>query len=137
MRERARAEVCSWDIDVRAIEGAPARKPDVLRAADTFRREDVDGFILYQPGYANEEMGCLLASEMRDYPMLLWARWGSASEELSIPLAGLFGQASNLKRLGKHFFYLLGEPGEASTKGTIMAFARAGMAARKLRAATT
>lgn len=136
MKEKALAKLGEMNITIVEIEGLPMTKAEILKAAATFRKEDVDGFILYQPGYANEEAGCILALELRDYPMLLWARWGSSAEELNIPLAGLFGQAGNLKRLGKDFFYLLGEPGEASTKTTILAFARAAMAARKLRRAS-
>jgi L-fucose isomerase-like protein len=136
MREKALAQLSTLNMDVRAIEGFPARKADILQAADRLRKEDVDGFILYQPGISSEEAGCLLASELRDYPMLLWARWGSPSEGFYLPLAGLFSQASNIKRLGKDFFHLLGEPEEASTKGVLMAFAKAAMTARRLRRAS-
>jgi len=104
MREKALAQLSTLNMDVRAIEGFPARKAEVLQAADRLRKDDVDGFILYQPGISSEEAGCLLASELRDYPMLLWARWGSPSEGFNLPLAGLFSQASNIKRLGKDFF---------------------------------
>lgn len=134
MKEKAIAELGKLDMDILAIEGIPATKPEILSAADRLRKEDVDGVVVYQADYSSEELGCILGMELKEYPMLLWTGWGSP--KALVPLSGLFTMASNLKRLGKDFSYIVGEPEETEIKSKILSFARAAMAAKGLRRAS-
>lgn len=132
-KSSAIAQLEKMGIEIIAADDIPVTKKEVLSAVDKFRKEDVDGVIVYQVDYSNEELGCILGMELTECPMFIWSGWGS--DKTPTALAALSTLAGNLRRLDKDFFYTVGEIDEKEVQKNILAFAKATHTAKKLRRA--
>lgn len=118
-------------VDLHVVETIPTSFKDVYKAADLFRREDVDVVLAFYADYTNEEFTCVLASELKDYPLILFSSYGSSKSV--IPVAAMITSAGNLKRLGKSFFHVMGEPTSREVMERVLRLCKAAAAARKIR----
>lgn len=118
-------------MDLRVVETIPSSLREVYKAAEFFRREDVDLALLFYADYTSEEFTCVLGKELSDYPVLLLSSYGSPKSV--IPVAAMITSAGNLKRLGKRFFYVMGDPASREVMKRIMRLCNAAAVARKIR----
>lgn len=93
---------------------------------------DVDLALVFFCSWSNEEVPNTIAMELSDYPILCWSI--PSPPELISP-CGLIAAASNFKRLGKKFSYILGDINDAKVMNKIYKFAKVSSVAKKLKRA--
>jgi L-fucose isomerase-like protein len=130
LKNRALAELKKLPLDLFVVDGIPYTLNEIFEASRNLRREDVEVVLVYIPDYTSEELCCILARELSEYPFVLWSNWDSS--ESIVPILGIMATGGNLKRMGKKFFHVIGDFGRPETSNRIAELARAAAAARKL-----
>ena len=131
LRGDALSAIRKQPLDLCVVDGIPYSVDEVMEAAKLLRREDVDAVLVFHADWTYGELYCVLAKELSEYPMIQWAIYGSPKSV--IPLPGLFESAGNMMRLGKRFFYVIGDPNKKDTVERIFKLANAAAVAKKLR----
>ena len=113
-----------------ASEEAVNRVDEAIKASRRCFEADVDIALIFFSSWANEEVPNAIASELADYPILLWS---VPKPESLISPCGLISASSNLTRLGKRFGYIFGSIDDPETLKRIESYARVCAAAKRLR----
>lgn len=114
------------------VDRAINKVDDALTACRNCIEEDIDLALIFFCSWSNEEVPNAIASELKTYPILLWSI--PTPEELISP-CGLVSAASNLKRMGVKFGYILGSIDDPETLKEIYRHALVCAAVKKLRRA--
>lgn len=89
--------------------GTPRTPEDAVALAAQLRKSDVDAVLLFFCTWVSEEVTLALAGELMDIPMLMWALpYLDRDIPMPSPMSGLVASASNIRRLGKRFAYMIG-----------------------------
>ena len=113
-----------------ASEEAVNRVEDAVKASRRCVEADVDVALIFFSSWANEEVPNAIASELADYPILLWS---IPKPESLISPCGLISASSNLTRIGRKFGYVFGSIDDPETLRRIESYARVCAAAKRLR----
>ena len=118
------------------VEGeTPRSVPEAVATAAHLRDRAIDVVLLFFCTWVAEEITLTLAAELLDIPMLMWALpYLDKGIPMPSPISGLVASASNFRRSGRHFVYLIGHVTPEQTLA-IASAARAGKVAGDLRRA--
>ncbi|MCD6421332.1 MAG: hypothetical protein J7L17_02860 [Thaumarchaeota archaeon] len=131
VRERAINALKKLNLElVIASEEAVNKVEEAVKASRRCVEADVDVALIFFSSWANEEVPNAIASELADYPILLWS---IPKPEALISPCGLISASSNLTRLGKKFGYIFGAIDDPKTLKRIESYARVCAAAKRLR----
>lgn len=112
------------------VSSASVRSPEEARsAACDLHQLECDLVILAFSDWVREDLPILVGREVHA-PILLW---GIVGDSAYLPLAGVTCAASNLRRIGVPFKYIVGEPESQRAIDEIRCWARAAAAVKSLR----
>jgi len=131
-REEAIGELRRAGCEVLAAE-TPRSPADAVEIAARLRDGAIDVLILFFCTWVAEEIPLALAGELHDVPMLIWALpYLDKDIPMPSPMSGLVASASNIRRSGKRFVWLIGQVTPAQVEQVVRA-AVAGKVAGELR----
>lgn len=134
LRQEAAGRLQALGCEVLATE-TPRSAADAVPIAASLRAGEVDLAVLFFCTWVAEDITLALASELADVPMLLWALpYLDRDIPMPSPISGLVASASNIRRLGKPFVWMIGGVVPEMVERVVCA-ARAGRVARLLRRA--
>jgi len=114
---------------------APRDSLDAVEIASWLKKQDVDAVLLFFCTWVAEEITLTLVRETLDLPLLLWSLpYLDRDIPMPSPMSGLTTSGSNIRRLGKNFVYVIGQPAPARLERILKAL-RSAAIARSLRRA--
>ena len=132
-REKALDALKGLDVDIVVwADKAINSVEEAVAACNKCREADIDLALIFFCSWVNEEIPNTVAMELFNYPMVCWAI--PNPPELISP-TGLVAAASNIKRLGKKFTYVLGGFEDSKVMKKIRQLSNAAFVANKLRRA--
>ena len=131
-REQAIAELQSAGFEV--VAAATPRDPDdAARTGMQLKDGGVDAVLLFICTWVAEPITLALARELADVPMVLWALpFLDRDVPMPSPMSGITSTASNIRRMGKRFAWVVGGV-EPAVLEQVMSALRAGGVAGALR----
>jgi L-fucose isomerase-like protein len=131
-REQAIAELRNAGFDVVATI-TPRDPDDAVRTGRELKDGGVDAVLLFICTWVAEPITLALARELADVPMLLWALpFLDRDIPMPSPMSGITSTASNIRRMGKRFAWVIGGV-EPAVLEQVMGALRAGGVAGALR----
>jgi L-fucose isomerase-like protein len=133
-RDRALAELRKAGCEVIAAP-IPRSSSDALEIASRLRASEIDVTLLFFCTWVAEDITLALARELADVPMLMWALpYLDRDIPMPSPISGFTASASNIRRLGKPFAYVIGHVTPERVEQAVRAI-RVAAVARRLRRA--
>ncbi len=87
----------------------PRGPRDAIEIASLLRESEVDLVLLFFCTWVAEEITLVLARELMDVPMLIWALpYLDKDIPMPSPMSGFAASGSNIRRQGKSFAYMIG-----------------------------
>lgn len=131
-REQAIAELRNAGFEVVAT-ATPRDPDDAVRTAMRLKDGGVDAVLLFICTWVAEPITLALARELADVPMVLWALpFLDRDVPMPSPMSGITSTASNIRRMGKRFAWVIGGV-EPAVLEQVMGALRAGGVAGALR----
>lgn len=133
-RDQALAELRKAGCEV-IVAPIPRSTSDALAIASLLRASEIDATLLFFCTWVAEDITLALARELADFPMLLWALpYLDKDIPMPSPISGFTASASNIRRLGKSFAYIIGHVTPERVEQAVRAI-RVAAVARNLRRA--
>jgi L-fucose isomerase-like protein len=108
-RQEAITELRRTGCEVLAAD-TPRTVSEAVEIAVRLRDSAIDVVVLFFCTWVAEEIPLALAGELRDVPMLIWALpYLDKDIPMPSPISGLVASASNIRRSGKQFVWLIGQ----------------------------
>jgi L-fucose isomerase-like protein len=131
-REQAVAELRSAGFEV-VLTVTPLNPDDAVRTGLQLKDGGVDAVLLFFCTWVAEAITLALARELAEVPMVLWALpFLDRDVPMPSPMSGITSTASNIRRIGKRFAWVIGGV-EPEVLEQVMGALRAGGAAGALR----
>ena len=129
-REQAIAELQSAGFEV--VAAATPRDPDdAARTGMQLKDGGVDAVLLFICTWVAEPITLALARELADVPMVLWALpFLDRDVPMPSPMSGITSTASNIRRMGKRFAWVVGGVEPAVLEQVMSALRAGGVAGR-------
>ncbi|MDH7498847.1 MAG: hypothetical protein QHH30_00480 [candidate division NC10 bacterium] len=113
----------------------PRTSLDALEIASRMKKEEVDLILLFFCTWVAEEIPLVLAKELAQIPLLMWALpYLDKETPIPSPLTGLTTSGCNIRRLGKPYIYQIGQVTPEKIQGALRT-AKVAAAMRSLRRA--
>ena len=108
LRQEAAGRLQALGCEVLVTE-TPRSASDAVPIASALRAGEIDLAVLFFCTWVAEDITLALASELADVPLLLWALpYLDRDVPMPSPISGLVASASNIRRLGKPFVWMIG-----------------------------